>query len=381
MKKTPVYTQSACYSGRKRLAALLLLISAIPFSSVHAAAITGGAHTLTHGWNYLGKADVTARMTMTGLNGQTGCVNAGYWFVDYSGWSINGGTLSRSSDGIATGWKSPEGDVLLVFRGGQVDGQNLNSSCIPTAIPSATWNSAGQYSVSPKMPEWVNQWKGGITADDNSFYLRWQKSGATLTTRVNTDIYIYVGPNAVTGKQYHIPAVKLYMEEHGTSSSSTDISGTMNITVKAAPRVCTVSTDTFIAFPPADVTDAVSAKPLANKTGNFTITCDDTSNNPVTVEIRGTKGRYTDTLALQMSDGSNAPAEVRGFIGSDIPLGGECNGRLNGYNGVVYFVSNAGLEKISLEPGSHKYNWVLCSTGEYKTGKAIGSATMVVNWD
>ncbi|HAE77677.1 hypothetical protein JC794_07340 [Morganella morganii] len=381
MKKIPAYTRNACYSTGQHLAALLLLISAVPFSSAQAAAIAGGNYKLAHGWNYIGKADVTISMTMKGANGETKCVNTGYWFFDYSGWFILGGTLAKSSDSVATGWKSTQSnDVLLVFRGGQVDGQNLNSSCSPTQIPPATWNSSGQYSVSPKMSEWGDQWKGGVTVKSGDHYLRWQKAGVTITSRVNTDIYIYIGPNAVLGNSYNIPEVRLAMQEHGTNSTSSNISGAMDITVRA-PRICTVKTDNTITFPAVDITDAVNAKALANKAGNFAITCDDTTNAPVTVEMQGLKGRYTDTMALTMTDGTNAPAEIRGFIGSDIPLGGECNGSLNGYTGIVYFIPNAGLEKMPFKPGSYKYNWVLCSTGAYKTGKATGSAKMVVSWD
>lgn len=195
------------------------------------------------------------------------------------------------------------------------------------------------------------------------------------TASFNGKITIYVGPTAKLGT-YQLP--KLYWNVIAATKQTIFSGGTLIVN---NPRVCTVSTDNTITFPAADITDAVNAKALANKTGNFTVTCDDTTNAPVTVEMQGLKGRYTDTMALTMTDGTNAPAEVRGFIGPDIPLGGECNGRLNGYTGIVYFVPNAGLEKMPFKPGSYKYNWVLCSTGAYKTGKATGSAKMVVNWD
>lgn len=201
----------------------------------------------------------------------------------------------------------------------------------------------------------------------------WQATNSTAG--FNGKITIYVGPAAKLGT-YQLP--KLYWNVITATKQTIFSGGTLIVN---NPRVCTVSTDNTITFPAVDITDAVNAKALANKTGNFTVTCDDTTNAPVTVEMQGLKGRYTDTMALTMTDGTNAPAEIRGFIGSDIPLGGECNGRLNGYTGIVYFIPNAGLEKMPFKPGSYKYNWVLCSTGAYKTGKATGSAKMVVSWD
>lgn len=189
------------------------------------------------------------------------------------------------------------------------------------------------------------------------------------------ELSIYAGPNAPSQS---IP-VEIY---YGVSISPAGFTQSLwsgTITVKA--RECTVSTDNTITFPPVDVSDAQNNQALANKTGNLTVNCDDESNTPVTVEIQGPKGRYTDTMALTMKDGSDAPAEIRGFIGTDIPLTGQCNGRLDGYPGIVYFIPNAGLEKITLTPGANKYNWVLCSNGQNKTGQATGSAKLILNWD
>lgn len=192
--------------------------------------------------------------------------------------------------------------------------------------------------------------------------------------KINGNFVIYAGPKAKVASYYPVIwAVGSLSVKVRIFDSPININDTF--------RSCTVSTDNTITFPPTDITSATDGQALANKTGDFTVTCDDETNAPVTVEIQGPKGRYSDAMALTMTDGSNAPAEVRGFIGSDIPLSGQCNGRLDGYKGIVYFIPNANMEKIPLKPGTHKYNWVLCSTGEYKTGKATASAKMVVSWD
>ena len=177
-----------------------------------------------------------------------------------------------------------------------------------------------------------------------------------------------------------VPAIWLFKGLKNAEDVRTLLMSTSVIEIMP-PRSCTVSTDNTITFPPVDVSDAKNNQALANKTGNLTVNCDDTSNTPVTVEIQGTKGRYTDTMALTMKDGSDAPAEVRGFIGKDIPLTCQCNGRLDGYSGIVYFIPNAGLEKMTLTPGTSKYNWVLCSKGQNKTGQATGSAKLILNWN
>ncbi len=195
---------------------------------------------------------------------------------------------------------------------------------------------------------------------------------------VNVTYYVYASSSATPGT-YTIPTLRWGKHADGQTSRLFITTGkTVNI---IRPRSCTVSTDNTITFPAVDITDAANGKALANKTGNFTITCDDTTNAPVNVEIQGTKGTDADAMALMMTGGGTAPAEVRGFIGPTISLSRICTARKSGSQGVVSFVPNAGLEKMPLKPGTHKYNWVLCSTGVYKTGKATGSAKMVVSWD
>ncbi|OBU05178.1 hypothetical protein AYY18_08860 [Morganella psychrotolerans] len=196
------------------------------------------------------------------------------------------------------------------------------------------------------------------------------------TARVNGNLIAYAGPKAGPGSY----PVSLILVTGDFQNKNTQVFNN-TIIVDKPLRNCTVSTDNTITFQPVDVSDAQNSQALANKTGNLTVNCDDTSNTPVTVEIQGPKGRYSDAMALTMKDGSDAPAEVRGFIGTDIPLTGQCNGRLDGYPGIVYFIPNAGMEKMQLTPGVNKYNWVLCSKGQNKTGQATGSAKLILNWD
>lgn len=261
-------------------------------------------------------------------------------------------------------------DILLTFSGDA-------KSSVATPSYQSSWTATdgnvrfnrGNYPSGGYMSYGVT----GGTLSCISTLGYWQATNSTAS--FNGKITIYVGPAAELGT-YQLP--KLYWNVINATKQTIFSGGTLIVN---NPRVCTVSTDNTITFPPVDITYPDDSTAMANKAGNFAVTCDDTTNAPVTVEIQGLKGRYTDTMALTMTDGTNAPAEIRGFIGSDIPLGGECNGRLNGHNGIVYFVPNSGLEKISLKPGTHKYNWVLCPNGQKNTGKASGSATMVVSWD
>lgn len=291
---------------------------------------------------------------------------------DCNNWSAKFGW---SSDHKYWGLKVAE-DVIVSFNGetwggteSTRNGRRYSSSGGFTANPGTEGVTFTQHVVKSSNPriycayleniEGIN-WKGG-------HYSILHPSGGGLN--------IYAGPKAVAQT---IP-VNIY---YGVSVAPSGLLKTLwsgTITVRA--RECTISTDNLITFPPVDVSSGVNGRALANKSGNISIRCDDATNAPVSIEMQGDQGRFSDTLALKMSDGGTAPAEVRGFIGSNIPLGGECNGRLDRLKGVVYFTANAGMEKISLTPGTYQYNWVLCSTGGLKTGKATGVVRMVANWD
>ncbi|EMD0829982.1 hypothetical protein VP018_001799 [Morganella morganii] len=257
-------------------------------------------------------------------------------------------------------------DVILGFTG-NVTNSPLTSD--NTTITGEWFTDAftGKTTYSGAASECWSHKLGGYTSSRVMI-----KDSGNIT--INGNFIIYAGPKAKFGSYY--PRIRAVGSLNVSELIFNDV-----INIDDTFRDCTVSTDNTITFPPADITSATNGQVLANKTGSIAINCNDDSDDFVSVEIQGPKGRYSDTMALTMTDGTNAPAEIRGFIGSDIPLNGQCNGRLDGYNGIVYFIPNAGLEKISLKPGTHKYNWVLCSTGAYKTGKATGSAKMVVNWD
>lgn len=296
-------------------------------------------------------------------------------------YSYNSNEYGWSSDNKIFGFKFDEDIILGVQGNSSTDKIVLSDNSQKYSYGPGGWAStfsSDQLTYTGKMVTSGNKrpFCGALNTGGRALFYMDEIRGAAQSGTLR----LYIGPKATTGKKT-ISAIYAQVAPQ-TGEYNVEIMGAMEINV-IVPRTCTVSTDNTITFLPVDITDAVNGKALANKTGNFTVTCDDTTNAPVTVEIQGSKGRYTDAMKLTMTDGTNAPAEVRGFLGSDIPLGGECNGRLNGHNGVVYFVPNAGLEKISLKPGSYKYNWVLCSKSkdEYKTGEATGSAKMIVNWD
>lgn len=362
---------------------LLLLLVAYSFTA-KAGVIGNGTHNVSPGWNYLGRVTQDVSFVMTGFNAPTCRIIRNS--ASYSSWSILSvySSLSTSSDGVAYGFASSASkEIIVVFRGGQVTGQNLDNNCNVTNLSPGTWDDSGRYSVSPSMGEWNNAIFGGgiVQTFGNYDYGRYMKDNAVTSGYLDTDIYIYVAPNAVVGQTYLAQPIYYTMSPDNKHSQATrQIIGKLNLKVVQA-RSCTVSTDNMITFPPVDITGIQNGYALANKTGNFSINCNDNSNTPVTVEFQGPKGRYTDTLALTMTDGSNAPAEIRGFVGPNIPLSKQCNGRLDGYPGVVYFVPNAGLEKQKIAPGNYNYNWVLCSNGGDKAGRASGSAKLILSWE
>lgn len=279
-----------------------------------------------------------------------------------------------SSDGIATGIRIAP-DIIVGLTGTATGEYTTERNSYTMKTATGIWESNGVFdkSAADTAPNYT--WCGGYSNGNSQIYY---KANVKYNTKFTGSWFIYVGPNAKPGT-YNLDKILL---TRGTFNlvSPVVLINAGNITYKN-PRSCTVSTDNTITFPPVDVSDAQNNQALANKTGNFSVQCDDDSNAPVTVEIQGPKGRYSDTMALTMKDGSDAPAEIRGFIGKDIPLTGQCNGRLDGHPGVVYFIPNTGLEKMKLTTGANKYNWVLCSTGKNKTGQATGSAKLVLNWD
>ncbi len=286
--------------------------------------------------------------------------------------SINyGNDLGWSSDRKVFGIKYSN-DIIIGFEG------SIGASFIPhngTARVTGSWissvssNKVQQQSQSKSCPNYIS---GGFFDTSQGVLYPSYDTNAYIS-EINGEVILYAGPLAKTGTQTEVKAYISYPNSHQEIFLSQ-----VKITT---PRECTVSTDNTITFPPADVSDVKDGQVLTNKTGNLTVNCNDATNAPVTVEIQGPKGRYSDAMALTMQDGSDAPAEVRGFIGKDIPLTGQCNGRLDGYPGIVYFIPNAGMEKMTLTPGANKYNWVLCSKGQNKTGQATGSAKLILNWD
>lgn len=261
-------------------------------------------------------------------------------------------------------------DVILGFTG---------SGTNNTAIQYQTNNKlTGGWSTNAFMKE--TTYSGGATScNKNSLggFFSGQSNSLIIINPgdvlINGSLVAYAGPKAKDGDYYATVYVMGALEQKKIMN---DI-----IHVGSPPRECTVNTKNVITFPPIDITNPTDGKSLSNESGSFSIKCDDASNAPVTIQIQGNQGRSTDTLALTMNDGSKAPAEVRGFIGSNIPLNGECNSRLSGANGVVHFTPNAGAERIQLAPGDYQYNWVLCSTGHFKTGHASATAKITLNWD
>lgn len=364
---------------KKKYYIAMLIIS---FSGAASAAVTipNGPYAVDGGivWSgtlneSLSSADATWQGTPVDPSGNfqynATAIWASYFGVGPEGWyiwdcrSTTQLNLAKSSDGLYTGIRLAN-DVLLVLSG-QANGALGNYS------GSGTWSAQGEF-VSSSLPNQSVSWCAAATASTNY-------TANNSYANFNGKVSLYVGKNARPGT-VTIPHILLFKGFRNAVSAQRTLVSTSTVQI-FQPRKCTVKTDNTIIFPPVDVTSTVDGQVLANKTGNLTINCNDTSNAPVTVEIQGPRGRYTDSMALTMTDGTNAPAEVRGFIGKDIPLTGQCNGRLEGYPGVVFFVPNAGQEKKSLNPGTNNYNWVLCSMGIYKTGQAKATAKMIVSWD
>lgn len=295
---------------------LISTLSASLYGVAYAAPIPGGTYTLFPGWNYIGRATVSATVQMP--SNISTCTSKGYWFIPYSGWRIMSQpeqAVEISSDGVASGFKAQNGDVFLVFRGGSVQGQELNSSCQLSSISPGVWDNSGNYSVSPSMPisDWPKGYYGGVTNKSDIYYYRWQKTGMSLTSSVDTPIYVYVGPQAVVGQKYTLAPSQLQLQTSGVNTQYSSITGSLDIIVKKNP-VCTVSvTPQNIDFGKINVTGITTATTstlFSKKDQSLNINCDSPGAD---ITISASSTDVSGGVGLPLKNNGVTQAFVRGF--------------------------------------------------------------------
>ncbi|WP_148699045.1 hypothetical protein [Morganella morganii] len=125
---------------------------------------------------------------------------------------------------------------------------------------------------------------------------------------------------------------------------------------------------------------------MAHKSGGLIVTCSGGSGSGfvASVKVTGDKGRYTNTLKMNMADATKAaPAEIRGIIGPDTPNFGICDGD-GDYPGWIQFTPNGRVIKVGDLSAGHNeipYSFTVCSNGGSILGKASAMATLDLTWD
>ncbi|WP_338628938.1 hypothetical protein [Yersinia intermedia] len=94
----------------------------------------------------------------------------------------------------------------------------------------------------------------------------------------------------------------------------------------------------------------------------------------MTLSFSGTQGRYTDTVALQGTEGQGNLAEVRGVRATGT---GSCDNNPDRiqFQGQQYSVGNVGVGQSSVP-----LTWSLCSNGSGLKGVGTAQATATLTW-
>ncbi|UNK22378.1 hypothetical protein [Yersinia intermedia] len=94
----------------------------------------------------------------------------------------------------------------------------------------------------------------------------------------------------------------------------------------------------------------------------------------MTLSFSGTQGRYTDTVALQGTEGQGNLAEVRGVRATGT---GSCDNNPDRiqFQGQQYSVGNVGVGQTIVP-----LTWSLCSNGSGLKGVGTAQATATLTW-
>lgn len=232
------------------------------------------------------------------------------------------------------------------------------------------WDSYGQYTETSANPRASAAWCAGVPSAQTTLI----RPNTAQTFSYSGIAFIHAGPMAPPGV-YTVPALLLSRSENYQGTHLVPLTEAGTITIRSS--ICTVS----FANPALDFGLRQQAKGVDVVLGfqqtQLDINCPYVASGTaaMSVSFSGTKGRWTNTLALVGTEGQGNVAEVRGVWGTGQ---GACTATDNPpiqYQGQQHSIGSVG-EGLTAVP----LTFTLCSNGSDLTGTGTAQATATLTW-
>lgn len=270
------------------------------------------------------------------------------------------GTTSDGYHGISIG-----PDIVLGLRGNAISTGDKGAG-----LYAGVWSDRGVYSETGADRRANALWCAGVPATPEVIY----RPTSTQSFSFSGHAFVHAGPLAPPGV-YNTPALRLHRSDNYEGTHLVPLTEAGTITIKDSS--CTVS----FANPALDFGLRQQAKGVDVVLGfqqtQLDINCPYVASGTaaMSVSFSGTKGRWTNTLALVGTEGQGNVAEVRGVWGTGQ---GACTATDNPpiqYQGQQHSIGSVG-EGLTAVP----LTFTLCSNGSDLTGTGTAQATATLTW-
>lgn len=359
------------YCSRWKIWAVALIVTT---SGVQAAVAPSG-NLLPGSTLYLG----TASGAVSGIENQLTTVwgpqSGSAFAVTETRASSTSGTCTTASNIVTTsdGYTGlfVGNDIVLGITG---TATGTTAEATPTYV-TGTWTTTGGFSVIGTSP---GVWCAPNPINVLNVYI----SGRAKSAAFNGTAFIHAGPLASPGT-YTTRGIELRIQ-NGNSQFST-YSGPSTLVLPGRIYVgsseCTTSfADPMVNFGTVQQ-NSTDTQVLGYFQSALNINCSAVADSgtgsgtaAMTLSFSGTKGRYTDTVALQGTEGQGNLAEVRGVRATGT---GSCDNNPDRiqFQGQQYSVGNVGVGQTSVP-----LTWSLCSNGSGLKGVGTAQATATLTW-
>lgn len=261
-------------------------------------------------------------------------------------------------------------DVVMGLTGTAEGTYTTGAGFVNRSVGS--WGDKGQYSVTPSLPDSTGTWCGGVVTQRVAI-MPWKESNNPV---FKGTYFIHAGPQASAGT-YPTPRLELARLANPQSATPMVLEGTITV---QDPTDCTVSLQNpTVDFGTVQQNSGIDVL-LGYFPSNLNINCSlvnggtGTNTAAMAISFTGTSGRWTDTLALQGTEGQGTLAEVRGVRATGT---GSCDNNADRiqYQGQQYSIGNVGVGLTSIP-----LTWSLCSTGTGGMGTGTAQATVTLTW-